>query len=523
MRRRIVATLSTFVLLACAAAPIARVTVERTDGSKQEYTAAQVPAAVAAITAPATATETPAPPVEPPDKPAPPASGYVRTDTGFTAFPLAAGAREYFVSNKGDDKNPGTLAAPLRTLQKAAALCRNGSGDRVRPLAGSVFYGETFWAVSGKDDAYSGIIAYGEGERPRIETPTNGIRCGKPIRNVAFSGLFITSTTRNPNLPKTFQKDPPEWCGIDLRNEESQNVLVEDCRIEWFGNDIVAHSTKAGKFHRGTRLNRNIITNAWAPRIFGGQGVYTESLRQYVVTENYHDECGRIYAPALGRVLVDTQYRHDEYNNHTTTDMISRGNWFFRAASFGLQNRGGGVHDYDWFWDCGNAANGFGATAVYRNCIVMGGHPRASTDKEIPTGGASGFTLGASNSQVLNCYFWGRPIEQMAGMKYPAEAIGIQRDKSYTPAGPLNWKVEGNGFVFWPLSPGDKSDNLLHISGKPAAMDWGKNFRAKAPPPASVWPDQPLLDYLRNRPMRHWVTRGTPAQVFAEFQKVNGK
>jgi alpha-N-arabinofuranosidase len=45
---------------------------------------------------------------------------------GLFAFALAAGAAEIHVATTGRDSNPGTLAAPLRTIQRAAELTRPG-------------------------------------------------------------------------------------------------------------------------------------------------------------------------------------------------------------------------------------------------------------------------------------------------------------------------------------------------------------------------------------------------------------
>src|SRR5262245_11317308 len=48
---------------------------------------------------------------------------------GFALLPAFAWAATYYVATTGDNANPGTLAAPLRTIQKAAERAR--PGDRV--------------------------------------------------------------------------------------------------------------------------------------------------------------------------------------------------------------------------------------------------------------------------------------------------------------------------------------------------------------------------------------------------------
>jgi hypothetical protein len=51
----------------------------------------------------------------------------------FFALPANAGAANYYVGESGDDSNPGTAAAPFRTIQKAATLMRAGDTAIVQP------------------------------------------------------------------------------------------------------------------------------------------------------------------------------------------------------------------------------------------------------------------------------------------------------------------------------------------------------------------------------------------------------
>ena len=62
-----------------------------------------------------------------------------RDQSGFTIFPLGQGARIILVSSSdGSDFNDGMLQ-PVRSLQKALSLVRNGFPDRILFKRGDVF------------------------------------------------------------------------------------------------------------------------------------------------------------------------------------------------------------------------------------------------------------------------------------------------------------------------------------------------------------------------------------------------
>ncbi|MDB5296986.1 MAG: hypothetical protein JWO31_2969, partial [Phycisphaerales bacterium] len=83
---------------------------------------------------------------------------------GWTAFPLADGARQVFVRADGDDGNAGdTPARPVRSLARAMALVRPAGGDRVMLYAGHTFAGRIGnWRASGLPGRPAGVFAYGD-------------------------------------------------------------------------------------------------------------------------------------------------------------------------------------------------------------------------------------------------------------------------------------------------------------------------------------------------------------------------
>jgi Protein of unknown function (DUF1565) len=91
------------------------------------------------------------------------------------ATPAGTWGRDYYAAPDGDDGQPGTKAAPLRTIQKAADVAR--AGDTVLVRAG-VYKEHVFLRHSG------------EPERPIAFRNFPGER---PVVSVALAGAFIAT------------------------------------------------------------------------------------------------------------------------------------------------------------------------------------------------------------------------------------------------------------------------------------------------------------------------------------------
>ena len=79
-------------------------------------------------------------------------------------------SHRYYVSNQGDDKNPGTLIAPFKTIQKVNSL-RLKSGNAVYFKGGETFNGSLVVASDvldlhkvGNPDSSIWISSYGDGQ-----------------------------------------------------------------------------------------------------------------------------------------------------------------------------------------------------------------------------------------------------------------------------------------------------------------------------------------------------------------------
>lgn len=83
-----------------------------------------------------------------------------RTDTSNQPASRVLG-RQYYVSTRGSDSNPGTRELPFQTISKAARVA--AAGDLVLIHAG-IYYEEVKPSNSGEQDKYITYQNYGDGE-----------------------------------------------------------------------------------------------------------------------------------------------------------------------------------------------------------------------------------------------------------------------------------------------------------------------------------------------------------------------
>jgi Right handed beta helix region len=426
---------------------------------------------------------------------------------GFSDLPLAPGAREIFVSsNEGDDANAGTLQKPVKTLQRALSMMRDGRGDRVRPIAGSVFYGGIAWRFSGNDQGKAGIIAYGAGDRPRIESLTSAIAVGANVKSAAFVGLHLYPPNRDPNNAK-FDRKAPRSVGIDYRADGVEDILIEDNKIEWFSTGTGGHTISAGAMNKRFAIRRNIIADSWDDYIFGGHGIFVANVDGLTIEENFFDRCGQPAHPNL--TILPTIYRHDNYIQHDNKNVRFAHNWVFRGASFGSQVRSGGVIEGNVYYDNGIAALMSGDRGEFIGNVVLGGHAHRAAP--IIGTGHGGISANASINIVRDNFFWGFSKSTVGGLTETVGAIDYGR-REWTPAGDMSFIFKGNNFIAWP-------EDMFIRSGRRVEVDWSDNPRRPAPKRDDVWPDDARINSLRNRPRGVWPKSYTPQQIRAAFGK----
>jgi hypothetical protein len=193
------------------------------------------------------------------------------------------------------------------------------------------------------------IEAYGDESvaRPLLNCGTN--RCfsinpggGTPasVENIALVGLhFLANNTLACN-------DSGIWI-----LGGAKNILVEDMRIENFGNGITMqgfHDHRPGNNYDGdifdVTVNRSVIIDSHCNAAHS-QGMYFSYVFGITLTENIIDKNGW----KAGTAAVPTMFNHNLYVDVMTSGLILRGNIIADAASHGIQMRSGGVAEDNLF------------------------------------------------------------------------------------------------------------------------------------------------------------------------------
>jgi hypothetical protein len=177
----------------------------------------------------------------------------------------------YYVSQKGNDNDPGTREKPFKTLQKINTLKLN-SGDKIYLRGGDIFVGtllvsndgttkDTMIISSYETENGNAIIDGGnkeaiilqgnyfllkdvdaKGSGRKTGNTTNGIRLNEVtnsvVENVRTEGFqkagIELNSCKNVNLKNVFALSNG-FCGISITGSlknRSKNILVKDCKAE---------------------------------------------------------------------------------------------------------------------------------------------------------------------------------------------------------------------------------------------------------------------------------------------------
>ncbi len=247
--------------------------------------------------------------------------------TGWTNLAPPPGAQVFYVANSGSDSNPGTQAAPFRSIQRGYAALRDGQPDQVLLRCGDT------WNESAQINITKGcntpgqyivIGSYGAGPRPKLTFPVNGFR-GESLgkRRAAITGLEIAGTNTN------------ETSGIIMLSWH--DVLIEDCLIRNFRDNIVVQDVASNGSFRvlGLKIRRNVVVDAkytGAPSNGRSQGFYIGGCDGWLIEGNVFDRCG----------IEGSIFSHNGYVHQTCGAGTYRDNITARSPSEGVQQRPGG-------------------------------------------------------------------------------------------------------------------------------------------------------------------------------------
>lgn len=263
------------------------------------------------------------------------------------------------------------------------------AGSQVDPPAGDA-------AVHPGDDIQAAINRLGDGDTLTINAGTYDIDTIELRKNVSLVGVgmptirttgdgiyvagaddLVISGLHLINKPRAaYKPDTKSWNagGIVLRNESS-NVTIEDCTIEYYKFNIVVEATGGDdKRHRNITIKGNRILNAyghWDGNIAGhSSGLYAHKVVGLDIIGNVFDHngwCEKVSGAGA------TKFNHNVYiqKGANTLGINVRGNLFARASSHGLQLRPGGSMVGNLFWQ--NAYGAFTAqTPDDKRCEMIG-------------------------------------------------------------------------------------------------------------------------------------------------------
>ncbi|MFP5246473.1 MAG: right-handed parallel beta-helix repeat-containing protein, partial [Thermoanaerobaculia bacterium] len=205
---------------------------------------------------------------------------------------MAANAATYYVATSGNDANPGTLAAPFKTIKKAASMTTAGDQVLVR---GGVYNGQVGVLAKGTASARITIKSY-------------------PGELAVIDG---TGTAANTDLVNFYKAAYVDFSGFEVRNSTRIGIsLWGSNNIRLLGNDV-HHSVRNGIYAgydaqgvstditvHGNRVHDNVLENQYHTFTNGGwaSGINISMTNRGAITNN---EVYRNFGEGLGSGLSD--------------------------------------------------------------------------------------------------------------------------------------------------------------------------------------------------------------------------
>jgi len=288
-----------------------------------------LPAQLAVAAAPATS--------EPETTPAPgvgEARAPALSDSGWRKFNPSEDSRIIYVSaSRGRDAHAGRSAeSPVRTIERAKQLVRDGRPDWVVFRAGDVWPRFGRWDKSGRGPDEPMVLAsYGRGPRPRFL---------KGLKNVKAAGSFLAFVHLHFDGRARFQNPQRADAGVrwlaPARDVHFESVLIEGYRTGAIFQSIYG----PGKI-RNVSLRRCVIVDSFsADGQSHSQGLFAKGVHGLTIEQCVFDHNG--WAEGVGGA-EPTKFNHNLYIQHGTRGFVLRDSIVARGAAHGLQARNAGV------------------------------------------------------------------------------------------------------------------------------------------------------------------------------------
>jgi len=267
---------------------------------------------------------------------------------------IMASATDYYVSSTGSDSNPGTSAAPFKTIQKAAGVATAGSTVHVLPGT----YNTTSTITTSRSGTDAAHIRF-----------LSTVQWGAKI--VSKMGKTTSTTWSNTGSYVDF-------VGFDLTGDGNEGFLNYGSYVSFIGNHVhnypgssVCGSNTGAGINAGTSYtghNNSVIGNVvhdigTPAKCNFGQGIYVAN--PYATVSNnvsYHNgayglcfwhaateeviSSNLVFGNGLGGIWVGASYGSVSFSYSTISNNIIVSNQASGVSGYGIRNGGGmGTHN----------------------------------------------------------------------------------------------------------------------------------------------------------------------------------
>ena len=353
---------------------------------------------------------------------------------GFTPIIASDDTRTVYVSSsEGLDSNAGlSIGAPVKTLDKAFSLVRNGYPDHVLLKRGDVWVNENLSDVkSGRSESEPAVVAfYGEsGGRPRLKASGYALS-SSGVDYVDIMGLEIEAYKLNPADPAY---DGRTSANIRMIGE-FKNILFEDMKFRFVEFIVQGYdNTRPRDFH----IRRSMILDKYSPgssytKDSRPSGIYTDHGDGLTIEESLWDHNGW-NADVVGAGA--NMYNHNMYiseRDNAGNKVVIRNNIVTRASSHGIHGRPGGLYENNFF-----ARNAISLQMGYHGGSALSSGTFAyARDNVITEGVYMGRGIDAcSNGALCTGAVWGLWVENLGQANVEVEGnIIANRMESNTSA-----------------------------------------------------------------------------------------
>jgi hypothetical protein len=254
---------------------------------------------------------------------------------GWTQLQPQPWSRVVYVSSRqGADSNSGlSPLEPKATLRAGYEMMRSGHPDWLVLKRGDE-WNESFptWVKGGSSETEMMVIgSYGKGPRPVLNTGSGqgflSVAEPEPLAHLALMDLhFRADRASGTSLDS----------GVTFLSRWS-NVLIENCKIEGYRNNIVIEPLSYRPSN--IRVRRCVVVDAFTV-YWNAQGIYTGSVDGCLIEGCVFDHNGwRRGVPGANA----TMFNHNLYLHGTCTGMVTRGNISARAGATGISQRCAGI------------------------------------------------------------------------------------------------------------------------------------------------------------------------------------